>query len=159
MRTRLAVPTAALVALAALPAGAQTAEPVPCDPPAAGVTVLTVDDRTGTIEAPLLPGDVTEQRFLLDLSPATAIQRAPVSAELSWTLPANDFDLAILDANGGTLATSEGFQPLDPTVESASAGKLAHCTEFAIQAVNFNAAGVPAPVDTLNLVVTVGKVA
>lgn len=153
-----ATAVAALAALSALPAGAES-DPVACAAPGDGVTVVTVDDYTGTIAAPLLADDVTEQRFQLDLSPATLQQRAPVSADLSWTIAANDFDLAVLDADGNELGISEGFQPLDPATESVSAGKLAHCSEFTVRVINYQAVGVPAPVDTLDLSLTVGRVA
>ena len=162
MRRFLLPLTAAALLVTAVPAAAEhEGEPHPvyveCDAPAAGVTVVKPADFAGTVEAPLLKGDTTSQTFQLDLSPnATALNKASVSADIDWTLAANDWDLFVYDAGGGELGASEGLQPLDAPAESAPAGKLLHCSEFSVEVLNFQAVGVPEAVDTINLRVTVG---
>ena len=156
MARALLATLAAVLVLAALPAGAN--EPVACYPPAEGVTVVTPSDYSGTIEAPLFFDDTVDQAFQLDLSPATALNKAATNVTLEWGVAANDFDLVLLDGEGNEVAATEGFQPIDPPVESASFGKLLHCSEFTVRALNYTAVGVPEPVDTLTVTIGVGAV-
>ena len=156
MSRALLVAVALVSTTVVVPAGAT--EPDACAPPAEGVTVVTPDDFSGTIAAPLMPEDRTQRTFQLDLSPAKLVNRATTSVTLEWTVAANDFNLWLLNEDGRQLASSEGFQPVDPAVEQATLAKLAHCSEFVVEIENHTAVGVPEQVVPLRLSIDVGAV-
>lgn len=157
MRRVLLTASAAALLLLAVPDARAEDDPVACDPPAAGVTVLKPNATfAGTIDAPFLIDDVTEKKFQLDLGLVKETSTASVDGGIEWSIAANDFDLNVSDSEGN-LYSSEGFQPLDGPTEAIYAEML-HCTEITVQVLNYTAVGVPAPVDTISLTLTVGKV-
>jgi hypothetical protein len=141
-RSIMLVPVVALFLLTPTGVQAATGDLVVCDAPPEGTTVLKPGTGpTFEIASPELPDDQTEQLFMVDLSPATATNKATVNVTLNWQIAVNDFDMYLVDENGEELGASEGFQALgDPPTETVGATFL-HCSSFTIQVYNFLAAG------------------
>lgn len=154
------------LALATVPATAQT-QTVTCPEPPAGATVVGPNYAAmPEIETPLPTGSVT-LKYQLDLSPATAENKASVGAYLEWEVPTSDFDLYLLNADGGTLVASERGQPVTGSgagtrpsspYENVFRMNMAHCTVFQVEVANFAAPAGPAAdaLDPLQLEVEIG---
>ena len=157
MRRFLFVMVMSSLMLATAPAVAETAEPVVCDDPPQGTTVVG-PNHSSTITVPS-PARVpaqgsTDRKFQLDLSPAGAENTATVSSRLSWEITTNDWDLFLFNPSRKQLAASQGYQPIAEPGEALSA-TLQHCSLFILSVFNYNA--VPADaVDPLRLTVTTG---
>jgi hypothetical protein len=165
MRRLLLVPALALVALTPSVAHAQTDpdELVVCDAPPANTIVIGPNEtKSPPVEAPQWDPFVytyTDVHFQLDLYPATATDTATVSSTLDWELDVNDWDLFLMDQDGGEVAASEQEQvgPLEaPAGESLSA-ELLHCTLFSMSIKNYQAIAMD-DIDPLTLAVTTGGV-
>lgn len=152
-----------------VPATAQTPEElVTCPAPPAGTTVvgpsysnMPVIASPTSMDSIGAPG-IVDLKFQLDLSPATAANKASVGAVMDWRLRISDWDLALLDGQGGNIATipanGEHFQPQAPPVEWLFQPKLGHCSLFTVRVINFQALGGPAAdaVDPLRLEIETG---
>lgn len=162
MRLRSVLPLAVIAALgvAATPAvpvddgsaGEEAPEPKICDNQF-GFDVLAPGALDVTVPAPsFLVGNERETRFfLVDLGseevPAYEDTTARLSGEMTWTVVANDYDLIL-----GSV-TTEGFQPVDPAVETATI-TVGHCDLVEIGALDFLA---PAPVEELTISTTLTR--
>lgn len=126
--------------------------PKVCDDPDEPTGILEIGDTSTSITAPSqVLGNETESLFFqvrLDAdADAFDDTRGRVTVTMTWTVAANDYDLAV---NGNE---SINFQPIDPAVEEASA-TLRHCDLVAITASDFLA---PAPVEDLELDISVSR--
>lgn len=150
MRRLIPLLVMAPLALATVPATAQTPL-VTCDAPPAGVTVVGPNVTASPKIASPAPGETVTLKYQLDLSPATAANVASVGGYLQWELRTSDWDLYLLNADGGTLAASERGQPLHPVgstsqpprpsdpYENVFRFSVAHCSIFQVQVSNFAA--------------------
>lgn len=110
---------------------------------------------TGTMTQPsFLVGNEEESRtFILDLGGLPKDSTASVSADISWTIVANDFDLHLTAGDDDIM--TDGYQPIDDAVESASAGNVPNCGEITVGVADFLAPVVAGDTITLNLGVSV----
>jgi len=159
-RRMLLLVTVPLV-LSAIPANATDEEPLlVCNQPPAGVTEVGPDHAGDlTIDAPdqFAPVSQTSSlRFQLDLYPATALNYAEVSSELSWEIVANDWDLLLLNGVGDMLNQSLAAQPSQEPLEEVSSS-VPHCGLFTLQVRNFRAIDVGS-LDPLQLSLATGSV-
>jgi hypothetical protein len=159
VRRTLLLALSALLALGMVPAAAQQSadsqeeptvdeevELVECDNPE-DLEVITREGLASDIATPsAFVGNETEfKEFLLDLSPATADTVGTVTTTMTWTVPTNDYDLAVYSSRGS--AATEAFQPFDEAVEQAAI-PARHCDVFEVGAIDFLA---PVVVDSLAL--------
>jgi hypothetical protein len=156
------------IAVLTIPASAQ-AEPVACPAPPEGTTVVGPNySAMPKVESPL-PDESATFKYQLDLSPATAANKASVGAYLEWEIPTSDFDLFLRDANANNLATpSERGQPgiqgsgtgtrLSSPYENVFALSVKHCMVFQVEVYNFAAPFGPGVdgIDPLQLQITTG---
>lgn len=137
-----------IAALAVLPAAAGVAAAPadglePCD--AGDVSVLTAEGAEATV-APPTNGGTEFVDYVLDLSDA-GVEKATVTASMTWTVATNDYDLGL---NG---AVSENFQPIDPAEERVSM-TIEHCEDVAISVIDFLA---PVPAEDLTVTIEVAS--
>ena len=151
MRT-LAIPTAALVLLLAVPVGAAEPEPTaPCavsqEYPVLGLAGKHADVAPSAVPSvghdiaamPYREESVTRYRFRLDLSGSQqkpAAKSARVQLNLSWD-NATDFDLWVYDAAGQDLGKSVTFNPLDGSGEAVTLALATHCSDVRIDVLNY----------------------
>ena len=102
----------------------------------AGLAVLTADGLLPAISTPSYRdgNEVESVDLLVDLA-ASSVETATVSGAMTWSDPANDYDLEIESAD--TSVVSEGYQPLNAAEESASLDNVAHCDVITVNAVDF----------------------
>ena len=141
MRSLLRTALAALLVLAAaLPATAQTDEPLRLEPCTGTGEPLALDGASATLTAPTPVDGSTTTTYRLDLSGQEVADdqpmddRASVTVDMTWMTPL-DYDL---DVNG---SESINLQPLDPSAESVTVS-VRHCGLVTITATNFAATGV-----------------
>lgn len=150
----------AIVAPAAQPAAARQA--LDCQPEE-GLPVVTVEGLTTTLPQPLPSSGLDHAgertQFVLDLGEVPAGTTATVTAVMSWTIEANDWDLTMEDAAGTVLGRSWDLQPFNPPVEQVSGYERPHCGVFTLVSINCCPA-VPTPeaVDSLDTVISVTSV-
>jgi hypothetical protein len=155
----------ALVLVVMAPTGVRAAagDLVVCDPPPAGTAVIGPNHSSSpSFDAPdsFFPTkQFTDLRYQLDLYPATAANKASVSASLNWQIVLNDWNLSLRNAVGTTLDSSSGVQPRDPVGEAVDA-TLKHCSLFTIRVLNHQAVGGVASdsLDPLRLTLETGPV-
>ncbi len=148
MRRLILVVVMAPLALATLPATAQT-ELKTCDAPPAGTTVVGPNySALPKVASPAAPNGTAVLKYQLDLSPATAEAVASVGAYLEWELRMSDWNLALLNAEGNALVTSNRPQPFanlgststpprpsDP-YENVFRLRMEHCSIFQVRITN-----------------------
>ncbi len=162
------------IAVMTVPAAAQTVvEPVACEAPPAGTTVIGPSHSVmPKVAAPMpperpppaaiaAPGGHTDVKYQLDLSPATAANVASVSAVLDWKIPINDWDLRLMDGAGAVISSSARRQratPPAPATEWVWQTSMKHCSLFTVRVYNFLAIGSPEieQIDPLRLEVETG---
>lgn len=149
----IALALVAALTLLAVPATAQTEEPVepvlyePCANPDEFDAVITLDDRfNGTVPTPTEPLLMSEEAagsYLLDLGGLEEGTRARVTLTLEWDTPAGlgDYDLII---NGGN-AEVEGDTP-----ETHTLANQQHCAVFDLATTSY----LGTPADTLTLTIS-----
>jgi plastocyanin len=87
------------------------------------------------LSAPRVPAYCakSQRRYVLDLSGGTA-HTANVGVDLTWDLPADDFDLAVTTPWG--FAGSDALQPASAPAESTQVTYVPHCTPLLVSAFN-----------------------
>ena len=150
---------------------AHTEEILDCQPEE-GLPVVTLEGLTTTLPQPpprVPPGNGTgepgtgaEERiqFVLDLGDVPAGTTATVTAVMSWSIEAHDWDLRMEDAAATVLDQSLDGQPTGkPPVEQVTGYERPHCAVFTLVSINCCLA-VPTPeaVDSLDTVISVTNV-
>jgi hypothetical protein len=122
-------------------------ELVECAPSDDGLEVITRDGLASDIASPsFLIGRRREaKQFLVDLSPATEHFRAAVTTTMTWSVAANDYDLAVTTSLGS--GETEAFQPFDPPIEELTLSAR-HCDVITVEAIDYLA---PVVVDSIEL--------
>lgn len=154
---RTLIPALALMALSALPASAQTAEPTAPCAASEQFASLGVSGKKETFSPEPVPSfgtdivndfvtpmpyheeSVTRFRYRVDVSGSTTkpfAKSANVVLPLSWDND-TDFDLYVYDKDGGALGESVNFNPLDGSGENVTLSGVAHCTDIRIDVVNY----------------------
>ena len=88
--------------------------------------------------------------YIVDVSgSATApyATKGNATINLGWDND-SDFDMYLYDSDGKLIETTNGFNPLNGSGETASLSNVAHCTTFRVEVVNY--LGVPTSAMTLS---------
>jgi hypothetical protein len=157
---KLLAPMITVLALATMPAVAQTPPPEPTPPCPTSDQFLTLGNGAGKHETfspqptPSFPYDlindnvqptsyreesVTRFRYRIDVSGSATkpfAKTANVNLTLSWDND-TDFDLFVYDKDGGALGESVSFNPLDGAGENVTLTAVAQCTDIRIDVVNY----------------------
>jgi hypothetical protein len=149
MRKVLLLALAALLLVGVLPAGAATETSGVTCPDADGRERLTMEGAKTTFDAPIafpglaataeFTGEASSYRravwqYQADLSPVSA---ADVVVDLTWADAASDYDIFVIDADGGELARADEINAVDkPSAEQASF-PIGHCENFTVAVTNF----------------------
>jgi hypothetical protein len=138
------------------PAAAQ--ESVDCQPEE-GLPVVTLEGLTTTLPQPMPAVAEERTQFVLDLGKVTVGTTATVTAKMSWSIEANDWDLRMEDAAGTEIDRSLDLQPGNPPVEQVSGFELRHCGVFTLVSINaMHAVPTPEAVDSLDTLISVTNV-